>query len=122
MSLADLTKNLRAEMHSEFNPKPKAKVHSVEWAKIMAGEPVEINPTLGAPARRPGARQPRAACRPPAPPAQAPHFTAPRPAAATQQPSATALPGSPAQAPSPAPSARTPHNPHPTRQALATRS
>lgn len=35
MSLEALTKDLRAEVHSEVNPKPKAKVHSVEWAKIM---------------------------------------------------------------------------------------
>lgn len=26
---------------------PRAKVHSSEWAKVMAGQPVEINPSIG---------------------------------------------------------------------------
>lgn len=47
MSMDNLLKDLRAEIYSEVNPKPKARVHSTEWAKIMAGQPVEINPTVG---------------------------------------------------------------------------
>ena len=39
--------NLRADLVSEVNEKPKAKVHSVEWRKIMSGDPVEINPSIG---------------------------------------------------------------------------
>ena len=30
-----------------MNADPKASVHSVEWRKIMNGDPVEINPSLG---------------------------------------------------------------------------
>ena len=40
-------KNLRAPIHSEINSTPKAKVHRVEWNKIMQGDPVEINPSIG---------------------------------------------------------------------------
>ena len=39
--------NLRAEIVSEIHENPKARVHRVEWRKIMEGEPVEINPTVG---------------------------------------------------------------------------
>ena len=39
--------DLRADIKSEVNEKPKARVHQVEWRKIMEGEPVEINPTVG---------------------------------------------------------------------------
>jgi len=39
--------NLRAPIYTEVNPKPKARVHSREWQKIMNAEPVEINPSVG---------------------------------------------------------------------------
>ena len=39
--------NLRADISSEVNEKPKARVHSTEWAKIQNGDPVEINPSVG---------------------------------------------------------------------------
>lgn len=47
MSLADVTANLRAPVETATDNKPLVKVHAVEWAKIMAGEPVEINPSIG---------------------------------------------------------------------------
>ena len=40
-------KNLRAPTETELNVTPKAKVHRVEWNKIMQGDPVEINPSIG---------------------------------------------------------------------------
>ena len=40
-------KNLRAPIQTEINPSPKARVHQREWAKIMNGDPVEINPSVG---------------------------------------------------------------------------
>ena len=40
-------KNLRADIETNVNERPRALVHSREWAKIMAGEPVEINPAVG---------------------------------------------------------------------------
>ena len=40
-------KNLRAPIETEINETPKAKVHRVEWNKIMQGDPVEINPSIG---------------------------------------------------------------------------
>lgn len=39
--------NLRADVMTEVNPNPKARVHSVEWRKVMQGDPVEINPSVG---------------------------------------------------------------------------
>lgn len=39
--------NLRAEIETDVNENPRARVHSVEWRKIMEGEPVEINPSIG---------------------------------------------------------------------------
>ena len=39
--------NLRAPITTEVNSKPKARVHSREWQKIMNAEPVEINPSVG---------------------------------------------------------------------------
>ena len=39
--------NLRGDIVSEVNERPKARVHSVEWRKVMAGDPVEINPSIG---------------------------------------------------------------------------
>lgn len=39
--------DLRAEIQTEVNDAPKARVHSVEWRKVMEGDPVEINPSLG---------------------------------------------------------------------------
>lgn len=39
--------NLRAKVLEEVNDSPKARVHRVEWSKIMDGQPVEINPSVG---------------------------------------------------------------------------
>jgi hypothetical protein len=39
--------DLKADIYTEVNADPKASVHSVEWRKIMNGDPVEINPSLG---------------------------------------------------------------------------
>ena len=39
--------NLRAPITTAINDKPKARVHSREWQKIMSGDPVEINPSVG---------------------------------------------------------------------------
>ena len=39
--------NLRAPVLEEVNETPKARVHRVEWSKIMDGQPVEINPSVG---------------------------------------------------------------------------
>jgi hypothetical protein len=47
MSLKDITSNLTAEIQSATDDKPMVKVHSREWAKIMRGDPVEINPSVG---------------------------------------------------------------------------
>ncbi|GAX73094.1 hypothetical protein CEUSTIGMA_g547.t1 [Chlamydomonas eustigma] len=40
-------KDLKAPVTMEVNPSPKARVHRVEWKKVMAGDPVEINPSVG---------------------------------------------------------------------------
>ena len=47
MSLADITADLRAPVQTKVDEKPMVKVHAREWAKVMAGEPVEINPSVG---------------------------------------------------------------------------
>jgi hypothetical protein len=39
--------NLRADIKSSVGDDPKARVHSREWVKIMNGDPVEINPSVG---------------------------------------------------------------------------
>ncbi len=39
--------NLRADIKSSVADDPKARVHSREWVKIMNGDPVEINPSVG---------------------------------------------------------------------------
>lgn len=39
--------NLRAAVSEEVNDTPKARVHRVEWNKIMNEDPVEINPSIG---------------------------------------------------------------------------
>eukprot|EP00879_Flechtneria_rotunda_P003561 GHRR01003795.1.p1 GENE.GHRR01003795.1~~GHRR01003795.1.p1 ORF type:complete len:147 (+),score=35.71 GHRR01003795.1:251-691(+) len=39
--------DLRAPIDTSINDKPKMKVHQVEWAKVLAGDPVEINPSVG---------------------------------------------------------------------------
>lgn len=39
--------NLRADIETVVGDKPKARVHSKEWFKIMNGDPVEINPSVG---------------------------------------------------------------------------
>lgn len=39
--------DLRADVYTEVNSSPKADVHQREWRKIMNGDPVEINPSVG---------------------------------------------------------------------------
>jgi len=39
--------NLRVDIFTDVNPNPRALVHSREWAKIMNGDPCEINPSIG---------------------------------------------------------------------------
>ncbi|WIA11099.1 hypothetical protein OEZ85_011244 [Tetradesmus obliquus] len=39
--------DLQADIETSVNDSPKVKVHRVEWAKVLAGSPVEINPSLG---------------------------------------------------------------------------
>ena len=39
--------NLRASVETDVNANPRAFVHSREWKKIMNGDPVEINPSVG---------------------------------------------------------------------------
>lgn len=39
--------NLRSDIKTHAGDKPKARVHSREWEKIMNGDPVEINPSVG---------------------------------------------------------------------------
>merc|ERR1712017_54767 len=39
--------NLRASVETDINENPRAFVHSREWKKIMNGDPVEINPSVG---------------------------------------------------------------------------
>ena len=49
MSLADVTANLRAPVVTRVDDRgPTVKVHAAEWRKVMAGEPVEINPSVSA--------------------------------------------------------------------------
>lgn len=50
MSLADVTANLRAPIETRVADAPTVRVHAVEWRKVMAGEPVEINPSVRGPA------------------------------------------------------------------------
>lgn len=40
-------KNLKGEIEIIVNDSPTARVHRVEWKKIMEGQPVEINPSIG---------------------------------------------------------------------------
>ena len=40
--------DLRADIYTEVNPSPKATVHQREWRKILNGDQVEINPSVGA--------------------------------------------------------------------------
>jgi hypothetical protein len=40
-------KDLRGPVKTSVNGAPKAKVHSSEWARLMNGDPVEINPSTG---------------------------------------------------------------------------
>merc|ERR1712137_379923 len=40
-------KNLRAPIETVVIANPRAAVHSKEWKKIMNGDPVEINPSVG---------------------------------------------------------------------------
>eukprot|EP00887_Chlorella_sp_A99_P003648 scaffold7.g3648.t1 len=47
MSLADVIANLRAPIQTKVAEAPTVRVHSVEWRKVQAGEPVEINPSVG---------------------------------------------------------------------------
>jgi hypothetical protein len=39
--------SLRADVQTQVSDSPVAKVHRVEWQKVMSGEPVEINPSVG---------------------------------------------------------------------------
>jgi hypothetical protein len=39
--------NLRADIKKVVGADPKARVHSREWLKILNGDPVEINPSVG---------------------------------------------------------------------------
>ena len=39
--------DLKTEVYTEVNADPKASVHATEWRKIMSGDPVEINPSVG---------------------------------------------------------------------------
>lgn len=39
--------NLRAPIHTEVSSSPQSKAHKLEWDKILKGEPVEINPSVG---------------------------------------------------------------------------
>lgn len=39
--------NLKVDIVTDINPDPRATVHSREWKKIMMGDPVEINPSVG---------------------------------------------------------------------------
>lgn len=41
-----MTANLRAPIVTKVDDKPTVRVHSTEWRKVMAGEPVEINPSV----------------------------------------------------------------------------
>eukprot|EP00210_Caulerpa_lentillifera_P005308 g5071.t1 len=40
-------KNLNARIETIVNVHPTARVHRVEWKKLMDGDPVEINPSIG---------------------------------------------------------------------------
>lgn len=46
-TVAKYNTNLRAEVKTYVSADPRAFVHSREWKKIMAGDPVEINPSVG---------------------------------------------------------------------------
>ena len=39
--------DLRDDIHTVVAPAPTARVHRIEWDKIMNGDPVEINPSIG---------------------------------------------------------------------------
>ena len=39
--------NLRSEVKTEITTRPKSKAHRVEYEKILNGDPVEINPSVG---------------------------------------------------------------------------
>lgn len=39
--------NLDADMKTVAGENPKARVHSREWVKVLNGDPVEINPSVG---------------------------------------------------------------------------
>ena len=45
MAMPKYNEGLRAEVRTQVAAAPVARVHRVEWAKVMAGEPVEINPS-----------------------------------------------------------------------------
>ncbi|PNH11362.1 hypothetical protein TSOC_001752 [Tetrabaena socialis] len=38
---------LQQPLETAVSPEPRAPVHRVEWRKVLGGEPVEINPSLG---------------------------------------------------------------------------
>lgn len=39
--------DLKAPLATAVSDRPRAVVHASEWKKVMAGEPVEINPSIG---------------------------------------------------------------------------
>lgn len=39
--------SLQAPLETAVGPEPRAPVHRVEWRKVMSGDPVEINPSIG---------------------------------------------------------------------------
>lgn len=39
--------NLKADIKTVVSSDPKARVHSREWVKVINGDPVEINPSVG---------------------------------------------------------------------------
>ncbi|MEW5305328.1 MAG: hypothetical protein WDW38_005631 [Sanguina aurantia] len=47
MSAPRYNKDLRADVQTSISASPAARVHRVEWKKVMEGSPVEINPSFG---------------------------------------------------------------------------
>jgi len=45
--VAKYNEDLRAEVETTTQQAPRATVHASEWRKIMNGDPVEINPSIG---------------------------------------------------------------------------
>lgn len=47
MSAPRYNRDLRSEVQTSVSSSPAARVHRVEWVKVMNGSPVEINPSFG---------------------------------------------------------------------------